>query len=169
MTKLIVGFRNFANTPKGIRAWILGINRDTVNFIHEDAYTVTAVLQGGSNMTGTNCNLFTHNQSQSYFNHLVKGWRLKKNSLRKRPWRTREEVEICLCSFFNLGARWVWVINVTLQQLYPGKETRYSFYRRLVGHQDLAGRVQKTSSPLEFDPRTVEPVASRYATLTQPH
>jgi hypothetical protein len=29
------------------------------------------VVQGGSNMTGTNCDLFTHNQSRSYLNHLV--------------------------------------------------------------------------------------------------
>jgi hypothetical protein len=29
------------------------------------------VLQGGSDMTGTNCDLFTHNQSRSYLNHLV--------------------------------------------------------------------------------------------------
>ena len=29
------------------------------------------ILQGGSNMTGTNCDLFTHNQSRSYLNHLV--------------------------------------------------------------------------------------------------
>jgi hypothetical protein len=28
-------------------------------------------VQGGSNMTGTNCDLFTHNQSRSYSNHLV--------------------------------------------------------------------------------------------------
>jgi hypothetical protein len=28
-------------------------------------------LQGGSNMTGTNCDLFTHNQSRSYLNHLL--------------------------------------------------------------------------------------------------
>jgi hypothetical protein len=33
---------------------------------------VTALdVQGGSNMTGTNCDLFTHNQSLSYLNHLV--------------------------------------------------------------------------------------------------
>ena len=29
------------------------------------------MIKGGSNMTGTNCDLFTHNQSQSYLNHLV--------------------------------------------------------------------------------------------------
>jgi hypothetical protein len=28
-------------------------------------------IQGGSNMTGTNCDLFIHNQSRSYSNHLV--------------------------------------------------------------------------------------------------
>jgi hypothetical protein len=28
-------------------------------------------VQGGSNMTGTNCDLFTHKYSQSYLNHLV--------------------------------------------------------------------------------------------------
>jgi hypothetical protein len=28
-------------------------------------------VQGGSDMTGTNCDLFTHNQSRSYLNHLV--------------------------------------------------------------------------------------------------
>jgi hypothetical protein len=28
-------------------------------------------VQGGSNMTGTNCDLFTHKSSRSYLNHLV--------------------------------------------------------------------------------------------------
>jgi hypothetical protein len=29
------------------------------------------IVRGGSNMTGTNCDLFTHKQSRSYLNHLV--------------------------------------------------------------------------------------------------
>jgi hypothetical protein len=33
---------------------------------------VWGMVQGGSNMTGTNCDLFTHKSSQSYFNHLVR-------------------------------------------------------------------------------------------------
>jgi hypothetical protein len=33
--------------------------------------SVTIYIQGGSNMTGTNCDLFTHKQSRSYLNHLV--------------------------------------------------------------------------------------------------
>ena len=32
---------------------------------------VSKDIQGGSNMTGTNCDLFTHKQSRSYLNHLV--------------------------------------------------------------------------------------------------
>jgi hypothetical protein len=34
-------------------------------------YKVEEEIQGGSDMTGTNCDLFTHNQSRSYLNHLV--------------------------------------------------------------------------------------------------
>jgi hypothetical protein len=30
-----------------------------------------SIIQGGSNMTGTNCDLFTHKSSRSYLNHLV--------------------------------------------------------------------------------------------------
>ena len=30
-----------------------------------------SVVQGGSNITGTNGDLFTHSQSRSYLNHLV--------------------------------------------------------------------------------------------------
>ena len=43
----------------------------------------------------------------------------------------------------------------------PGK-TGYPLYRRLGGHQGRSGRVRKISTPLRFDPRTVQPVASRY-------
>jgi len=44
----------------------------------------------------------------------------------------------------------------------PGKETQYTLYKRLGGHQGSSGRVQKISPPLEFDPRTVQPVGSCY-------
>jgi hypothetical protein len=43
----------------------------------------------------------------------------------------------------------------------PGK-TRYPFYRRLDWPQGRSGQVQKISPPSGFDPRTVQPVASRY-------
>jgi len=43
----------------------------------------------------------------------------------------------------------------------PGK-TRYPLYRRLGGPQGWSGQVRKISLPLGFEPRTVQPVASRY-------
>jgi len=43
----------------------------------------------------------------------------------------------------------------------PGK-TRYPLYTRVGGPQGQSGRVRKTSPLPEFDPRTVQSVASRY-------
>jgi hypothetical protein len=43
----------------------------------------------------------------------------------------------------------------------PGK-TRYPLYRRLAGPQGRSGQVRKISPPTGFDPRTFQPVASRY-------
>ena len=45
--------------------------------------------------------------------------------------------------------------------LLPTK-TRYPFYRRLGGPRGRSGEVRKISPPPGFDPRIVEPVASRY-------
>ena len=45
--------------------------------------------------------------------------------------------------------------------LLPGK-TRYPLYMKLGGPQGRSGRVRNISSPLGFDPRTIQPVASRY-------
>jgi hypothetical protein len=44
----------------------------------------------------------------------------------------------------------------------PTGKTYYPLYRRLGGSQDRSGRVRKISPPSRFDPRTVQPVASRY-------
>ena len=44
----------------------------------------------------------------------------------------------------------------------PGK-TPYPLYRRLGGPQGLSRRVRKISPSQGFDPRTAQPVASRYA------
>jgi hypothetical protein len=43
----------------------------------------------------------------------------------------------------------------------PGK-TRYPLYRKLGGRQGRSGKVRKFSPALGFDPRTVQPVGSRY-------
>jgi len=45
-------------------------------------------------------------------------------------------------------------------------KTRYTLYRRLGGLLGRSGQVRKISPPPGFDPRTVEPVASRYTRCT---
>ena len=51
----------------------------------------------------------------------------------------------------------------------PPGNTRYPMYRRLVGPQGRSGQVRKISSPTEFDPRTVQPVASHYISYATQH
>ena len=53
------------------------------------------------------------------------------------------------------------------RSLPPGK-TRYPLYRRLGGPQGRSGQVRKISPPPGFDPRTFQPVASRYTDWTIP-
>jgi hypothetical protein len=44
----------------------------------------------------------------------------------------------------------------------PPEKTRYTLYGRLGGPQRWYGQVRKISPPPGFDPRTAQPVASRY-------
>jgi len=44
----------------------------------------------------------------------------------------------------------------------PPRNTRYSLYRRLGGAQGRSGSVRKISPSPGLDPRTVQPVVSRY-------
>jgi hypothetical protein len=46
--------------------------------------------------------------------------------------------------------------------LYLWGKTGYPFYRRLCGPQRLSGQVWRISPPPGVDPRTVQPLASRY-------
>jgi len=55
-----------------------------------------------------------------------------------------------------------WVVDATPRPHYPRGKTRYPLYRRLGGPQGRSERVRKISLPPGFDPRTVQPVASRY-------
>jgi len=47
----------------------------------------------------------------------------------------------------------------------PAGKTRYPLYGGLCGAQGRSGRVRKISPPPGFDPRPVQPVASRYPGL----
>jgi hypothetical protein len=50
----------------------------------------------------------------------------------------------------------------------PTRKTQYPLYRRLGGLQGRSGRMRKISLPPGFDPRTVQPVASRCTDYTIP-
>jgi hypothetical protein len=71
-------------------------------------------------------------------------------------------------SFFNLGSRWDGWATTRSGRFIPGKETRYPLYRGLGGLQGRSGRVRKFSPLFGFDPRSIQPVASRYAKRTIP-
>jgi len=60
--------------------------------------------------------------------------------------RPREGVEVYLYSFFNLGARWGWVVKTTLQPCNFGKESRYSFYRGVGGPQARSENTKSMAS-----------------------
>jgi hypothetical protein len=50
----------------------------------------------------------------------------------------------------------------------PPRKTRYPLYRRLSGPQGRSGLCGKSRPPLGFDPRNVQPVASRYTDCALP-
>ena len=68
--------------------------------------------------------------------------------------------------FLDHGTRRGWGVSVTPpgRSLPPGK-TRYLLYRRLGGPQGRFGRTENLAPP-GFDPRTVQPVVSRYTDWT---
>ena len=47
--------------------------------------------------------------------------------------KAQSGVKVYLYFFFDLGAWCVWVISVTLKELYPGKEPQYLLCRMLGG------------------------------------
>ena len=58
-----------------------------------------------------------------------------------------------------------WVVNATPRPLYPRKTDRVPI---VGGPQGRSGRVLKSLDPPGFDPRTVQPLASRYTDWTIP-
>jgi hypothetical protein len=71
-------------------------------------------------------------------------------------------VEVYIYFFFNLGARWGWMINATPLPLYPRERESYPLRRRMSGSQGQTGWVRKIELLSGFDPRSLKRVASRY-------
>jgi len=64
--------------------------------------------------------------------------------------------------FHDHGTRRGWGISSRPGRSLPPGKTRYPLYRRLGRPQGRSGQVRKISPPPGFDPRAVQPVASRY-------
>jgi hypothetical protein len=77
------------------------------------------------------------------------------------PWGPRGGVEVCLYSFFNLGAGWGGLSTPCPDFFTPSKETRYTFYRRVGGLQCWSGWVWKILAPPGLNAWTVLPIVSR--------
>jgi hypothetical protein len=81
-----------------------------------------------------------------------------------RPRRPLGRVEVQPYSVLDLGTRRDEGSASRPGRFLPPGKTRYPLYSRLGGPQGRSGQVRKISPPLEFDPRNVQPVASRYPT-----
>ena len=72
---------------------------------------------------------------------------------------------IAILFFFNLGGRWGCVVNATPRPPFPRERDAVPLYGSMGGPQ---GRMQKIPLPTGFDPRTVQPVSSRYTDCAVP-
>jgi len=86
----------------------------------------------------------------------------KVNSSKVHTRSPRRRVEEQLYSFFNLGARCGWVVTGTPRAALSPRMPLYPLYRRLLEPRGRSEQVRKISPPPEFDPPTVQPVASHY-------
>jgi hypothetical protein len=64
--------------------------------------------------------------------------------------------------FHDHGTRRGCEVSFTPRPLFTPGKTKYPLYRRLGGPQGRSGQVRKISPPPGFEPRTVQPVDSRY-------
>jgi len=60
------------------------------------------------------------------------------------------------------GLKWRWVVNVTPRPLYPRERPGTDCTGGWVGLRAGLDGVEKSRTKPGFDPRTVQPVASRY-------
>ena len=80
----------------------------------------------------------------------------------RRGHETLKKVEIKFYSFFNLAARRVLLVNGTLRPIYPRQSSGIHCTVGWEGHRDGLEGYGKFLPSREFDPRTFQPVASRY-------
>ena len=68
---------------------VMTTHRNIYGTIEPPKDFTAVIIKGGSNMTGTNCDLFTHKSSRSYLNHLVITFKKEAKSYKmQRPSQT---------------------------------------------------------------------------------
>ena len=76
--------------------------------------------------------------------------------------KTRGGGSRCIALLFNLGARWRRVVNATPRPLYPREIEPVPIVQEVGWAPGPIWTVAENLAPSEFDPRTVQPAASRY-------
>ena len=99
---------------------------------------------------------------------LPKQWHKQVKFTLEQAVKAQWGAEVSLYSSFNLGDRWGSWLTPGSGCFTPGKKSRYPLYRSLGGLQGQSGRVRKISATPGFDPRTIQPVACRYADYAIP-
>jgi hypothetical protein len=82
-----------------------------------------------------------------------------------RPRRPLGRVEVALLCFYTSALERGEESASHPDRFLPQGKTPYPLYRRLGWPQGRSGQVRKISPPPGFDPRTVQPLASRYTDL----
>ena len=77
------------------------------------------------------------------------------------------KVKVKLYSFFNLGDKRGWLVNATPRPLHPRETNAVPIVERLGKSQGRSWRTPKISPPPGYDPRKVQPVASRSTDYVQ--
>jgi hypothetical protein len=103
-------------------------------------------IQGGSNMTGTNCDSFTHKSSRSYFNHLVQSL-----CNRRRPVAfSRAFVSGVFASSLTRWTAVTWDLrssemlrSVQIHAAWHLRRARISFYREAEAWSRTRGNLRK--------------------------
>jgi hypothetical protein len=81
---------------------------------------------------------------------------------RYRPGVAQRVGRVVALLFHDHDTRRGWVVSSTPWPTLPPGKNRYPFYRRLGGLQGRSGQARKIARPPGIDPRTIQPVVSRY-------
>jgi hypothetical protein len=122
----------------------------------------TAICLSSTSKIHRNFLTFLHNARQWHFTRRTIGIKVKVKFTLEQATKAQRGSGVKLYSFFNLGTRCGWVVNAMPRQLYFREKHGTSCTGGWVGPRAGLDGGGKSRSPPGFDPRTAQPVASRY-------